>query len=64
MKYETTERLPLIRVFDHPWVQGFEKKYNLNKVVPPPKKDKEQEKIRAQKAMEAKALAEAAEKQK
>ena len=64
LKYETTERLPLIRVFDHPWVQGFEKKYNLNKVVPPPKKDKEQEKIRAQKAMEAKALAEAAEKQK
>jgi serine/threonine protein kinase len=39
LKYETTERLPLIKVFDHPWVKNFEKKYNLNKVVPPPKKD-------------------------
>lgn len=51
----------MIRVFDHPWVQGFEKKYNLNKVTPPPK-NKDSDKIKAQKALEAKALAEAAEK--
>jgi serine/threonine protein kinase len=65
LKYETTERLPLIKVFDHPWVKNFEKKYNLNKVVPPPKNkpDPEIEKKKAQKAAEAKALAEAAEKQ-
>ena len=37
--YETTERLPLIKVFDHPWVKNFEKKYNLSK-QPTPKKDK------------------------
>lgn len=37
--YETTERLPLIKVFDHPWVKNFEKKYNLSK-NPPPKKEK------------------------
>lgn len=37
--YETTERLPLIKVFDHPWVKNFEKKYNLSK-QPPPKKEK------------------------
>ena len=47
LKYECNERLPLIRVFDHPWVQGFEKKYNLNKVVPTPKKDSDQDKKRA-----------------
>lgn len=29
--YETNERLPLIKVFDHPWVKNFEKKYNLSK---------------------------------
>ena len=49
MKYETTERLPLIKVFDHPWVKNFEKKYNLSKVpaaVSTPKKDKEAEKIK------------------
>ena len=23
--------LPLIKVFDHPWVKNFEKKYNLSK---------------------------------
>ena len=46
LKYETAERLPLIKVFDHPWVKNFEKKYNLNKavIVPPQKKDKEIEK--------------------
>ena len=37
--YETSERLPLIKVFDHPWVKNFEKKYNLSK-QPTPKKDK------------------------
>jgi len=67
LKYETTERLPLIKVFDHPWVKNFEKKYNLNKVVPPVKSksdSKEIEKKKAQKAVEVKALAEASEKQK
>lgn len=29
--YECNERLPLIKVFDHPWVKNFEKKYNLTK---------------------------------
>lgn len=33
LKYDTTERLPLIKVFDHPWVRNFEKKYNLSKTV-------------------------------
>lgn len=33
LKYDTTERLPLIKVFDHPWVRNFEKKYNLSKNV-------------------------------
>ena len=37
LKYETAERIPLIKVFDHPWVRNFEKKYNLTK-APPPKK--------------------------
>lgn len=64
LKYETTERLPLIKVFDHPWVKNFEKKYNLNKTVPAKKDNKaEIEKKKAQQAAEAKALAEAAEKQ-
>ena len=36
--YETDERLPLIKVFDHPWVKNFEKKYNLSK-QPSPKKE-------------------------
>ena len=29
--YECNDRLPLIKVFDHPWVKNFEKKYNLSK---------------------------------
>lgn len=33
LKYDTAERLPLIKVFDHPWVRNFEKKYNLSKTV-------------------------------
>ena len=37
--YETSERIPLIKVFDHPWVKNFEKKYNLSK-QPTPKKQK------------------------
>jgi len=44
LRYETTERLPLIKVFDHPWVKNFEKKYNLTKVpavVKPSKKEQE-----------------------
>lgn len=49
LKFDTTERLPLIKVFDHPWVKNFEKKYNLTKTaVPKPNpKDKELEKRRA-----------------
>jgi serine/threonine protein kinase len=31
LKYDTTERLPLIKVFDHPWVRNFERKYGLSK---------------------------------
>jgi hypothetical protein len=56
--------LPLIKVFDHPWVKNFEKKYNLNKTAPAAKKadNKEIDKKKAQQAAEAKALAEAAEK--
>jgi len=34
LKYEPTERLPLIKVFDHKWVRNFEKKYNLSKPAP------------------------------
>ena len=34
LKYESADRLPLIKVFDHPWVKNFEKKYNLSKPVP------------------------------
>jgi hypothetical protein len=42
LKYETSERLPLIKVFDHQWVKNFEKKYNLTKAIPSPlKKDNE-----------------------
>ena len=26
LKYEAADRLPLIKVFDHPWVKNFEKK--------------------------------------
>lgn len=67
LKYETTERLPLIKVFDHPWVKNFEKKYNLNKTAAaaPGKKpdNKDIDKKKAQQAAEAKALAEASEKQ-
>ena len=66
LKYETTERLPLIKVFDHPCVKNFEKKYNLNKVAAGAGKGKpdtsEIDKKKAAKAAEAKALAEAAEK--
>lgn len=29
--YEMSQRLPLIKVFDHPWVKQFEQKYNLSK---------------------------------
>ena len=65
LKYECSERSPLIKVFDHPWVKNFEKKYNLNKTAPAGKKadNKEIDKKKAQQAAEAKALAEAAEKQ-
>ena len=43
LKYEPSERIPLIKVFDHPWVKNFEKKYNLSKAVVVPKKDKKAE---------------------
>lgn len=29
------DRIPLIKVFDHPWVKAFEKKYNLSRTPPP-----------------------------
>lgn len=29
LTYEMSQRLPLIKVFDHEWVRIFEKKYNL-----------------------------------
>ena len=38
--YECNERLPLIKVFDHPWVKNFEKKYNLSKQPKPAGKAK------------------------
>jgi hypothetical protein len=34
LKYEPSERIPLIKVFDHPWVKYFEQKYNLSKSAP------------------------------
>lgn len=73
LRYETTERLALIKVFDHPWVRNFERKYNLKKAgavaatpeaLATPSKLKEQENRKAQqKAAEAKVLADALEKQ-
>jgi len=48
----------LIKVFDHPWVRNFEKKYNLSK-APVVKKEKDIEKER--KKAEEVALVEAAE---
>lgn len=53
LKYETAERIPLIKVFDHPWVRNFEKKYNLTKAPPPrrPQKQKDEEKREQQKAL-------------
>ena len=54
LKYETSDRLPLIKVFDHPWVKGFEKKYNLTKTAVSAStvkaREKEAEKVRAEKA--------------
>ena len=45
LKFTPADRIPLIKVFDHPWVKNFEKKYNLSKEpVVVPKKDKEAEK--------------------
>ena len=63
LKYESQDRMPLIKVFDHPWVKNFEKKYNLSKQPAAKIKvdPKEAERKKAQKAAEAKALAEAAE---
>ena len=71
LKYEPAERIPLIKVFDHPWVRNFEKKYGLAK-APPSKKDKEAEQKKAAAAAaaaaaliaEEKARAEAADKAK
>lgn len=72
LKYETTERLPLIKVFDHPWIRNFERKYNLSKsgaAAATSSKPKSSTSDQAaalkaqQKAAEARALAEAQEKQ-
>lgn len=66
LKFEQTERIPLIMVFDHPWVKNFEKKYNLSKTAVAAttisSTDQEIEKKRAEKAAESKILAEASEK--
>ena len=42
--YECNERLPLIKVFDHPWVKNFEKKYNLTKTPKNASKGKKKDK--------------------
>ena len=61
LKYECAERIPLIKVFDHPWVKNFERKYNLCKTPPPaivPKgPSKEELKKREKKKEEDKQLA-------
>ena len=31
LQSEPAMRIPLIKVFDHPWVRHFEEKYNLKK---------------------------------
>jgi hypothetical protein len=49
--YETSERLPLIKVFDHPWVKNFEKKYNLSK-QPSTKANKGKQKTKKEKKPE------------
>mmetsp|Transcript_28034 Transcript_28034/g.27056 ORF Transcript_28034/g.27056 Transcript_28034/m.27056 type:complete len:81 (+) Transcript_28034:478-720(+) len=33
LQREPAYRIPLIKVFDHPWVRAFEIKYNLKKDV-------------------------------
>jgi len=33
LQSEPSKRLPLILVFDHPWVKKFQEKYNLKKAV-------------------------------
>mmetsp|Transcript_27947 Transcript_27947/g.42245 ORF Transcript_27947/g.42245 Transcript_27947/m.42245 type:complete len:156 (+) Transcript_27947:1085-1552(+) len=69
LKANPTERIPLVKVFDHPWIRNFEKKYNLKKVVAapvkPPSISKEQvDKKRADQEAKEKSLAEAAAKKK
>jgi len=51
LKYDPSDRIPLIKVFDHVWVKNFERKYNLCKAPATPKgpgkdelRHKEQEK--------------------
>ena len=36
LKPEAVDRIPLIKVFAHPWVRNFEDKYNLKKVASRP----------------------------
>jgi len=43
LKFDTSERIPLIKVFDHPWVRNFEKKYNLSKPSTAPASSKKQD---------------------
>jgi serine/threonine protein kinase len=31
LQYKPSQRLPLILVFDHPWIKHFETKYNIKK---------------------------------
>jgi len=37
------DRLPLIRVFDHPWVMHFQEKYNIKKMEENMSSEDEQE---------------------
>ena len=32
LQKDPAQRIPLIKVFDHPWVKHFEEKYNLKKI--------------------------------
>jgi len=64
LKYEVGERIPLIKVFDHPWVKNFEQKYNLSKTPAAPKQDEREKKLALQRQLEAKSLAIQAQKDK
>ena len=37
LRIDANERIPLVKVFIHPWVKSFEKKYGLNQTLSPKK---------------------------